>query len=77
MNKNSLQVIAGLVIVIAGIVSTIHSMTIRSQAIIYWANADVDVSYDATAGAEFGLLGIVCVIVGFVLLGAGLFKPSK
>jgi len=77
MNKNSLQVIAGLGIVIAGLFSTIHSMTIRSQAIVSWANADVDVSYDATAGAEFGLLGIVCGIVGFVLLGAGLFKPSK
>jgi hypothetical protein len=78
MKSKISQVITGTTLLVVAVVSTIHSMNIRTQAIIDWVNADADVSYNsgyATAGAEFGLVGIICFIAGFVFLFAGLFKP--
>ena len=79
MKSKISKVITGTTLLVASVVATVHSMNLRSQAIVAWVNADADVPYSAgyaTVGAEFGLLGIIFFLVGAVLLFAGLFKPD-
>jgi hypothetical protein len=79
MKSKISQVITGTTLLVVAVVSTIHSTNLHSQALTQWMNSDEGYnSYQAEyalAGTEFAFLGIICFLVGFVFLLAGLFKP--
>ena len=79
MKSKISQVITGSTLIVVSVLSTIHASNLHAQAIIDWANSPEGYnSYQskyALVGTEFMFLGIICCLVGFVFLIAGLFKP--
>ena len=79
MKSKISQVITGTTLLVVATLATIHSMNTHSQALNAWINSPEGYeSYQANyalAGTEYAFVGIVCFIVGFVFLLAGLFKP--